>query len=472
MLESLDYARRDQAMMFLGRSLRDFLPEDHLLLRVEGAIDFKRLVRPFTQAYCPDNGRPGVHPEILVRALLLSRLYGIPSFRKLCAEIELHLAYRYFCHLPLHERVFDHSTITRFLDRVGREAFETLCQSLTTQLYEQGWLTQDAYLDSTLVEANASADGLTPTALGAEAFAEAVVEANGLFQGPAGLAPDAEVRRYQDRQGRLALPASDPDARWAKGSRGPARLAYKVSALADDHGFLVGQRLDLGTVADHEAGQRLLAGVPPPTSVAADKAYSAGAFRAALRERAITGYIPLPADHPPAFLRTEGFQFGPFTMTCPKGLQLQAYHRHDKPNIHYRARRRECGPCSQLAHCPAARRHGFTLGADTKELVLALAENETPAYRRAQRRRRTVIEGVFAQMKSRGLRRVKLRSLRRVAIEVALAAFAHNVLKLVKLGRRNAPVATGAATAQAACHHHRARRIRRAHCWRFINSPN
>ena len=73
-------------------------------------------MRPFKDAYCPDNGRPGIHPEILVRALLLSRLYGIPSFRQLCREIAYNLAYRYFCHLPLDAPVFDHSTVTRFLE--------------------------------------------------------------------------------------------------------------------------------------------------------------------------------------------------------------------------------------------------------------------------------------------------------------------------------------------------------------------
>lgn len=446
MLEPLDYANRDQGMMYLGCSLREFLPEDHLLLEVERAVDLRGLVRPFTEVYCPDNGRPAVHPEILVRALLLSRIYGIPSFRKLCEEIGLNLAYRYFCHLPLHQPVFDHSTITRFLDRVGREAFETLCRNLTQLLAERGFLSRDTYLDSTLLEANASSDGRGRTSASAEAFAESVVETNGLFQGPAGPEADAAVRRYQDRQGQLSLPDSDPDARWAKGARGAPRLTYKVSALADDHGFLIGQRVDLATVADHVAGQALLDGLPPPAALAADTAYSAGAFRAVLRRRGIAGYIPLPADHPPAFLQAEDFRFGPFTMTCAEGVHLRAYHRPDRPNnVRYSAPKRECGPCPRRARCPAARQSGFTLSAYARELVAAQAVNERAAYRHAQRRRRTVIEGIFAQMKSRGLRRVKLRTLRRVAIEVALAAFAHNVLKLVRLNRRPQPVgATGA----------------------------
>ena len=438
---------------------------------LEQAVDFQALVRPFKDAYCPDNGRPGIHPEILVRALLLSRLYGIPSFRQLCRELTYNLAYRYFCHLPLDEPVFDHSTITRFLDRVGREAFERLCQELTALLARQGFLTEDTYLDSTLVQANASADGLGPSRLSAEAFAQAVVEANGLFQGPSGPEPEGELRTYQDRAGRLSLPKSDRDARWAKGARGPAQLAYKVSALSDDRGFIVAQRVDHATVADHEAGEALLTGRSPPRTLAADKAYSAGAFRAALRQRGTAAYIPLPAGHPPAFLQTEGFTFGPFTMTCPEGVQLHADHRVSKHTVRYQARRRECGPCPRLPRCPAARRSGFTLGADTKELVGARAVNATAGYRRAQRRRWAVAEGVFARLKGLGLRRVKLRGLERVAIELALTALAHNVLKLVKLRGRRRPVASQALALQLTARCHRRRTRCRRLPRRFINRP-
>jgi len=462
MLEPLDYARRDQGMMYLGRSLRDFLPEDHLLLQLEAAIDLRPLVAPLKDAYCPDNGRPGVHPEILVRALLISRLYGIPSFRQLCRDLSYNLAYRYFCHLPLDQAVFDHSTITRFLDRVGREAFDGLCQELTALLARQDFLTEDTYLDSTLVAVGASADGLGPTRLSAESFAEAVVEANGLFLGPSGPEPDAPVAVYQDHRGRLPLAARDPDARWAKGARGPAFLAYKVSALTEDHGFIVGQRVDHATVVDHQAGEALLSGLPPPRTLAADKAYSAGAFRAALRQRGTTAYIPLPHGHPPAFLHPQGFVYGPFTLTCPEGLPLQARHRLDKDTVRYRARRQECRGCPRVESCPAARRGGFELGADTRELVRAQAVNGTAAYRRAQRRRRAVAEGVFAHLKALGMRRVKLRGLARMAIAAALAALAHNLLKLLKLKReRPQPVeALSAASLTPTCRHQRRRRSR------------
>ena len=475
MLEALDYSQRDQAL-FVG-FVRDLIPEDHLLLRLEAAIDLAPLVTPLAEHYSPDTGRPAVHPEILIRALLISRLYNIPSFRELCRQLQYNLAYRYFCHLSLNQPVFDHSTITHFLERVGRGAFDRLCQALTDLLRQRGLLGDDGYLDSSLLEANASVDGLAPTQLSTEAFAAAVVERNGLFLGPASPEPDAPLQRYQDRRGRLPLPASDPDARWAKGSKGPARLSYKLSVLSEGHGFILKHQLDQATVADHEAGAALLSGVPPPRTLAADKGYSAGAFRAALRQRDIVAYIPLPAGHPPAFLEEQGFTYGPFTITCREGRQLRACHRPQVGKVRYRALARECGGCQWQGCCRAAAKRGFELGADTRELVLAQALNATAAYRRAQRRRRAVSEGVFGHLKTvLGLHGVKLRGLERVSIETALTVLAHNLKKLALLGRQR-PAAALAGEASQACRRqlHRPsahRRLRTCHHARFSTGPS
>ncbi len=443
-LEPLDAERRDQGALMVYA--RDFIPEDHLLLRLESAVDLGPLAAPFEAYYCPDNGRPALHPEILVRALLLGRLYRIFSFRELCRRLQTDIAFRYFCHLGLGDPVFDHSTITRFMDRVGKDAFEGLCRDLTELLRRQGLLSDDAYLDSTLLAANASSSDLAPTAASAEEFAAAVVRENGLFLGPSGPGPDAPVAVYQDHRGRLPLSSSDPDARWAKGSRGPARLSYKLSVATDDHGFIVGHRVDLATVADHEGGARLLRDLAPPGSLAADKGYSAGAFRAALRQRGITTYIPLPAGHPPAFLSVEGFRFGPFTLICPEGQQLRARHRPKVRKVRYRALREQCGGCARQASCRAAGRHGFDLGADTVELVRAEGVNTSASYRRGQRRRRSVAEGVNSHLKGPlGLGRVKLRGLKRVPIEAALAVLALNLKKLADTQGRGPAVSTAAA---------------------------
>ena len=84
MLEPLDHYRRDSTLFqFTTRRLRDFIDPNHLLVEIDEKFDFTKLVESLEGNYSPDNGRPAIHPEVLVRALLISALYNITSFRRL-----------------------------------------------------------------------------------------------------------------------------------------------------------------------------------------------------------------------------------------------------------------------------------------------------------------------------------------------------------------------------------------------------
>ena len=74
MLEPLDRYRRDSTLFqFTTRQLRDFIDPNHLLVEIDEKFDFAKLVEPLEGNYSPDNGRPAIHPEVLVRALSLSQ---------------------------------------------------------------------------------------------------------------------------------------------------------------------------------------------------------------------------------------------------------------------------------------------------------------------------------------------------------------------------------------------------------------
>ena len=88
MLEPLDRFSRDSTLFqFTSRRLRDFIDPRHLLIQIDEEFDFQKLVELLEDYYCRDNGRPAIHPEVLVRALLISALYNITSFRRLCSAI-------------------------------------------------------------------------------------------------------------------------------------------------------------------------------------------------------------------------------------------------------------------------------------------------------------------------------------------------------------------------------------------------
>ena len=101
MLEPLDRCRRDSTLFqFTNRRLRDFIDPGHLLIQIDEQLDFAKLVVPLHQRYCPDFGRPAVHPEVMVRALLICSIYNIASFRRLCSAISENIAYRWFVSSP------------------------------------------------------------------------------------------------------------------------------------------------------------------------------------------------------------------------------------------------------------------------------------------------------------------------------------------------------------------------------------
>ena len=79
---------------FTTKKLRDFIDPNHLVIQIDEQLDFAKLVAPLEERYCPDFGRPAIHPEVMVRALLIGSLYNIASFRRLCSVISENLAYR------------------------------------------------------------------------------------------------------------------------------------------------------------------------------------------------------------------------------------------------------------------------------------------------------------------------------------------------------------------------------------------
>ena len=107
---------RDQRQLFYEFSLDEMIPKDHLLRRINvfATAVLADLHEQLTTFYS-DIGRPSVDPELMIRMLLVGYCYGIRHERRLCQEVGLHLAYRWFCKLDLKDKVPHHSTFVSFI---------------------------------------------------------------------------------------------------------------------------------------------------------------------------------------------------------------------------------------------------------------------------------------------------------------------------------------------------------------------
>jgi len=115
----------EQAALFYEFSLEKHIPADHLLRSIDRFVDLQEIKRDLAPFYS-NIGRPSIDPELMIRMLLIGYCFGIRSERRLCDEVHLNLAYRWFCRLSLDAAVPDHSTFSknRHGRRVPRSIYE------------------------------------------------------------------------------------------------------------------------------------------------------------------------------------------------------------------------------------------------------------------------------------------------------------------------------------------------------------
>src|SRR6476660_6850090 len=148
----------DQAPLFYEFSLERHVPSAHLLRAIDRFVDLSD-VRSHLAPFYSSTGRPSIDPELLVRMLLFGYCCGIRSERRLCEEVHLNIAYRWFCRLGLDGEVPDHSTFSknrhgRFRDSdLLRRLFETVLQRCIAEGLVGG---EGFAVDASLIRADAN----------------------------------------------------------------------------------------------------------------------------------------------------------------------------------------------------------------------------------------------------------------------------------------------------------------------------
>lgn len=161
-----------QGSLFYGFRLEDHVPAEHLLRRVDDLLDFG-FVRGALAASYSATGRPSVDPELMLRMLLVGYLLGIRSERRLCEEVHLNLAYRWFCRLDLGDRVPDHSTFSK--NRHGRfrqcDLHRLLFEEVVARCAAAGLVAgRELAVDGSTIQADASREKKLPGATAANSL--------------------------------------------------------------------------------------------------------------------------------------------------------------------------------------------------------------------------------------------------------------------------------------------------------------
>jgi Transposase and inactivated derivatives len=134
------------------------VPKNHLLRKVDAAIDWNRLYEMVEMLYCEDNGRPSVDPVVLFKMVLIQHLYGLTSLRRTADEVSANICYRWFLGYTLQDETPHFSTVSyNFRHRFTTETVDEIFAWILNEVAEAGYLAPQAvFIDGTHIKANAN----------------------------------------------------------------------------------------------------------------------------------------------------------------------------------------------------------------------------------------------------------------------------------------------------------------------------
>src|SRR5271155_552561 len=446
-----------QEALFYGFSLEGHVPGDHLLRSIDRFVDLGG-IRAHLRPFYSEIGRPSVDPELMIRMLLIGYCFGIRSERRLCEEVHLNLAYRWFCRLGLEGNVPDHSTFSknrhgRFRDSdLLRELFETTVRRCIAEGLVGG---EGFAVDASMIKADANRQRSVPGSEGLppEAANHAVREYLAVLDDAAFGAATPVVPKF--------ISPADPGSRWTGANGGLAFFAYCTNYLIDlKHAVIVDVEATTAVrQAEVTAQQRMIDRTQEcfglwPERLAADAAYGSAENLARLGpQRGIEPHIPVFDKSQ----RTDGtFSRDDFAYDhkrdcyiCPAGKELrqrQKIYQMPRPLVdrngmmRYRASKLDCQGCSLKPQCcpnAPARKIPRSIHEGARDMARAIAKTEAYRTSRCQRKK---VEMLFAHLKRiLKLDRLRLRGPNGARDEFHLAATAQNLRKLAMLIPMPAP---------------------------------
>lgn len=446
-----------QDRLFYSFNLDDHVPRTHLLRGIDRYFDLGDL-REHLAPYYSHTGRPSIDPELMIRMLIVGYCFGIRSERRLCEEVHLNLAYRWFCRLGLEDAVPDHSTFSK--NRHGRfrdsGALRHVFESVLRRCMNEGLVGGEGFaVDASVIKADANrARGVPGTEVidwsqgdgpsrAVQEYLTALEETN-----PA-QPEDAESSTPPKR-----ISLTDPAARYTAAPGGPAFYAYSTNYLIDLQAGII---VDVEATPAHrtqevESTKTMVDRVEQrfnlkPSRLAGDTAYGTGAMLAwMVQEKAIDPHVPVWQRQ----ARSDGtFPNSDFRWNeqaneylCPGGRALRSDRRQFKePRSHitkadtiiYRSSQTDCATCSMKNQCcPKTPMRKIIRSVHEAARDEARAIANTPAYKRSRRERKKV-EMLFAHLKRiLKLDRLRLRGLSGARDEFLLAATAQNLRRMAK----------------------------------------
>ena len=456
---------RGQGQFFYAFDLDEAVPADHLVRQIDGVLDLDWVHKELAPYYS-HTGRPSIDPVLMIRMLIVGYVFALRSERRLCCEVQVNLAYRWFCKLGIEDTIPDHSVFSRARHERFRQsdALRRVFEGVVAKCIAAGLVGGEGFsIDASLIRAEAGnkkrLPGDQPIAWpkaedASGAVREYLAALDGARNDEETDADDGGSIGGGDRaKPPKQVSLTDPQAAWVARKGTDPFFAYDANYLIDNKAGIIvdaeGTRANriaeiaiTGTMIERVKDRFGLR----PRRLAADTAYGAVRLLKWLVDRQIAPHIPVwdkSARTDGTFSRADFiFERSRNVYICPNGKLLHTTGTViDGSTLRYRASKRDCDVCAFKMQCSPhtpARQIPRDIHEDARDIARALAKTEPFEQSRRERKK---VEMQFAHMKRIfKLDRLRLRGLSGAKDEVLLTATAQNLRRLVKFLCRPPPL--------------------------------
>lgn len=390
----------------------NFVPKEHLLRKIDSAVDFTRIYEIVEDLYCPYNGRPSVDPVVLFKMVLIQHLYGLSSLRRTADEIAMNVAYRWFLGYLMNEQTPHFSTISyNFKHRYTAETIEKIFYWILSEIEASGYLSPEAvFVDGTHIKANANIKKVVKKAVpqAAKEYEKQLMEEINEDRENHGKKPFDDTKPSEGKV--INESVTDPESGVFHKGEHKKCLAYTAQTACDKNGYIMDVTVNAGNVHDSVAFdglyERLVERHSEIKAVVADAGYKTPWI---CKKVIDDGRVPvLPYKRPmgnPDFFKPYEYIFDEYydCVLCPKNHILSYSTTNRDGYREFKSKSYICERCPSRSKCTNNSKCEKTVIKHIWQDYLEKVEDirYTPEFKALYERRKETIERVFADAKEK-----------------------------------------------------------------------
>ena len=445
-------------------SLDQLVPENHILRKIEGTVDFSFIYDLVEEKYSSDNGRPSIDPVMLIKIPIIQYMFGIKSMRQTIKDIEVNVAYRWFLGLDFFDPVPHFSTFGKNYKRrfEGTDLFEQIFANILMQCMKYDFVDPSTvFVDATHVKAAANrkkakrvlvakkASRFYDEQLKSEINADREAHGkkplrdrdeyddNDNDNGNDSDSPSAQSRNLKEKK----ESTTDPESGWFHKGEHKEVFAYAVEAACDRHGWILGYSIHPGNEHDSKTFPAIYDKIKKfnPSVIVADAGYKTPAIAKMLIDDGITPVFPYKAPMTKkGFFRKYEYVYDEYfdCYICPNNQILKYTTTNRDGYRQYKSDHGICESCPYLSQCTESKNHQKLVTRHIWQDYMDICEDirHTTGMKDIYEKRKETIERIFGVAKENHcMRYTQQRGKAKMAMKVGLTFACLNMKKLAKI---------------------------------------